>query len=157
MRYHLRGTLDLLFLTSPAPAPPRQEVTRQVLASESQLWNEMDTANMPLPGRLFPRWTQRCSSHSLPMLCFPGFGPDHARRMQLRFLGAAGSSHITQCTCSLQLKMLLVGTSRAKSEPVFGSILESLCYSVFSFFFLFSSFSFFLSPFSFPFPINDIR
>lgn len=84
-RDHLRGFLDLSFLTPARPSP--QEAAGQVLATESQLWTETDTANVLLPGRWFPRWSWWHPSHTLPILdCFQSFPGSHR----------PGSPHLTQ-------------------------------------------------------------
>ncbi|KAM9057047.1 sorting nexin-29 isoform 2-T2 [Megaptera novaeangliae] len=92
-----------------------QEAMGPFLAPESQLRNEMDTANMPLPGRLFPQWPPWDSSRALPILdhfqSFPGCGPASVWKMRPGFHGAtrltaptsrrAAASHTVGCLKSL--------------------------------------------------------
>lgn len=76
---------------------------RAVFSDQKSVTNETDTAHMPLPGRLFPHWSRRRSSHTCPVLdqsfqSFPGYDPAHCAEdeAQITWSRGPGRPRITQ-------------------------------------------------------------
>lgn len=161
MCYHLRGFLDLSFLTLPPPSHPRKRLGRFQLLKVSYAmrqskyavaWATVSTvvtvASEPLsPHTLFSELSWGWSSCAQrPWLRFHGATglavPTPPRAPPALTLGLLKSFLLLECVketlfFSFQLTVFLVGTSRMKSEHMFGSILESLCDNAFPFTFLF--------------------